>query len=414
MSENWADLSEKLQRLGLKFGLEKKPEPQNPQKMPVQQIINGRFLQTPFGEVFSADHYYAHNYIQGNAKIRPSLPIERLAKWAGLQRFEPEHYDDFIFLDTETTGLSGGTGTMAFMVGAARFGTSGLQLEQFFLQNPAEEFAMLDALAHFCEGMKAVVSYNGKAFDVPILNARFILNGMESPFEGLPHFDLLPITRRVWKARLAQCNLGNIEHHILGLERERDEVPGYLVPEIYMDYLRSGDASPLQGIFKHNENDVVSLAALFSTLNDLLENPLEQSQAYASDKVSIGRLMGSLGNEALAVQLYETGNSLGGDRYAELTALLQLAAIRKKHQDWEQAIPLWQKAADFGSVSAMLELAKHYEHKTRDYSAALSLTESALSFCKAHSDQEFSGGILNDLQKRQKRLKQKIQQKPNA
>ncbi|HSN94478.1 MAG TPA: ribonuclease H-like domain-containing protein, partial [Anaerolineaceae bacterium] len=360
---DWGDLTEKLKRLGVKLGSERLPTPALKPKYPIDKVVQGRFLETPLGAVFSSDHYYPANHQQGRSKIRPEREISRLAQWAKLERFDPADYDSFVFIDTETTGLSGGTGTMAFMVGAARFVAGNLVLEQFFLQNPAEERALLTGLSSFLGEMKAVVSYNGKAFDLPILNTRFVLNGMNNPFEGLAHFDLLPITRRVWKARLDQCNLGNIEHHILGLDRDTDEVPGYLVPEIYMDYLHSGDATPLEGIFKHNENDVVSLAALFSTINDLLEDPFGQSEAYASDHVSIGRLMGSLGDEEMAIRLYESSNALGGDRVAQTASLLRLAEIYKRRGDWKSALPLWEEAASSNALIALVELAKYYEHQ---------------------------------------------------
>jgi tetratricopeptide (TPR) repeat protein len=321
-----------------------------------------------------------------------------------LKAINLDDYDDFVFIDTETTGLSGGTGTMAFMVGVARFVEGKLVLEQFFLQNPAEEGALLTALNSFCGEMKAIVSYNGKAFDIPILNTRFVLNGMSSPFEELPHFDLLPITRRVWKARLAQCNLGNIEHHILGLDRDPDEVPGFMVPEIYMDYLHSGDATPLEGIFKHNENDVVSLAALFSTLNDLLEDPFGQSQAYASDHVSIGRLMGSLGDEEMAIKLYESGNALGGDTSAQSMALLRLADIHKRRSSWDSAKPLWEEAASIGSIAALIELAKYYEHQQKVYSLALDWTQQALALSLSTPEASQAKHLRTELLRRKKRL----------
>lgn len=297
------------------------------------------------------------------------------------------------------------------MVGAARFLNGVLELEQFFLQNPAEEQALLMALNNFCGEMKAIVSYNGKAFDLPILNTRFVLNGMSNPFEGLPHFDLLPITRRVWKARLEQCNLGNIEHHILGLDRDMDEVPGYLVPEIYMDYLHSGDATPLEGIFRHNENDVVSLAALFSTLNDLLEDPLNQSESFASDQVSIGRLMGSLGDEEMAIKLYQNGKDLGGDESAEITALLRLAEINKRRGRWQEALPLWEEAGSLNSIAAFIELAKYYEHRQKAYEIALDNTHKAFALYLGLNRINQPNYLRDELEKRKNRLENLIKKR---
>jgi len=410
---DWGDLTEKLKRMGVTLGSQRQPNSEIKRKFPVDKVVNGRFLDTQSGTVFSSDHYYPADHLQGRAKIKPNSSITRLARWARLEPLELPDYDDFVFLDTETTGLSGGTGTMAFMVGAARFVNGALALEQFFLQNPAEEQAMLMALSNFCGNMKAIVSYNGKAFDLPILNTRYILNGMNSPFDGLPHFDLLPITRRVWKARLDRCNLGNIEHHILGLDRDLDEVPGYMVPEIYMDYLHSGDAAPLEGIFRHNENDVVSLAALFSTLNDLLENPLTQGESFASDQVSIGHLLGSLGDEDMAIKLYQNGKNLGGDELTQTTALLRLAEINKHRQQWQEALPLWEEAASMGSITALVELAKYYEHQERAYDVALEKTLRAFSLSLSLKEAEQPKSLHSELLKRKARL-EKLSAKQNC
>jgi hypothetical protein len=394
--------------MGVKLGSQRESITENKRKVPVEKVVTGRFLDTLAGPVFSSGHFYPADHRQGKAKIKPDLSIARLARWSRLEPLELPDYDNFVFLDTETTGLSGGTGTMAFMVGAARFVNGALALEQFFLQNPAEEPAMLIALSNFCGDVKAIVSYNGKAFDLPILNTRFILNGMSSPFDGLPHFDLLPITRRVWKARLERCNLGNIEHHILGLDRDLDEVPGYMVPEIYMDYLHSGDATSLEGVFRHNENDVVSLAALFSTLNDLLEDPLSRGEAFASDQVSIGHLLGSLGDEELAIKLYQNGKELGNDELAQNLALLRLAGIHKRRQQWQEAILFWEEAANLGSISALIELAKYYEHQEKTYDIALEKTLKALALSLNLQGTDQTKALRSELLKRKNRLEKLI------
>ncbi len=401
---DWGDLTERLKRMGVKLGSDREPISKASRKIPIDRVVHGRFLKTPSGPVFSSDHTYPAEFRQGKAQIKPINSISRLARWAKMEPFELTDYENFVFIDTETTGLSGGTGTMAFMVGAARFINGALELEQFFLQNPAEEQALLTALSNFCGEMKAVVSYNGKAFDLPILNTRYVLNALSSPFDGLPHFDLLPITRRVWKARLDQCNLGNVEHHILGLDRDLNEVPGYLVPEIYMDYLHSGDASPLEGIFRHNENDVVSLAALFTTINDLLEDPLTQSEAYASDHISIGRLMGSLGDEEMAIKLYESGKSLGGDSSAQSNALLRLADIHKRRGNWNLAVPLWEEAASMNSLDALIELAKYYEHRVKAYDLALEKTLKAFALNLGITEAAQPKLLRKELLKRKSRL----------
>jgi len=211
---DFESLSEKLRRMGVQIGVQNPLEKTKLVRKPIEEIVPGREIQTNFGSLFSLEHSYPQSYLHGIQPLFPSKPIGGLARWARVPELSEKSLDQFIFLDTETTGLSGGTGTMAFMVGVARYQNGHLMMEQFFLRSPAEEAALLAGLEHFCDGMAAVISYNGKTFDIPILNTRYILQGFTSPFEDLPHLDLLHLTRRIWKARLEQCNLGNIEQHI--------------------------------------------------------------------------------------------------------------------------------------------------------------------------------------------------------
>ena len=199
--------------------------------------MQGHEIQTVYGNVFSANRTYAPDHFHGNIPIHPFSEKNILCQWAGASNLADNNISSFVFLDTETTGLSGGTGTIAFMIGAARVVGSQFRVEQFFLRNPAEEKAQLAALASFVEGASAIVSYNGKSFDLPIINTRYVLNRIKNPFLDFEHFDLLHIARRVWRRRLKQCNLGNIEKEILGFFRSGVDIPGYLVPEFYRDYL---------------------------------------------------------------------------------------------------------------------------------------------------------------------------------
>jgi uncharacterized protein len=148
------------------------------------------------------------------------------------------------------------------------------RLIQLFMRDPGQEQALLASLARILAPFKVIVTFNGRGFDVPLMKARHVMNGIPHPFDNLEHIDLLPVARKLWRNRLPSRALKSLEVDILQLPRTAEEVPGYLIPEMYFDYLRSGDARPLSGIFYHNGMDILSLAALFNFVNDLLVDPL--------------------------------------------------------------------------------------------------------------------------------------------
>lgn len=405
---DFESLSEKLRRMGVQIGGQKPLETPRQVRKPIETVVPGREYQTNFGSLFSLGHSYPQNYLHGRQTVFPQHPIYGLARWSRVPELEQKNLDQFIFLDTETTGLSGGTGTMAFMVGVARFRGESLAMEQFFLRSPAEEAALLAGLEEFCDGMAAVVTYNGKSFDIPILNTRYILQGFTSPFEDLPHLDLLHLTRRIWRARLEQCNLGNIEQQILQLQRDGDEVPGYLVPEYYAQYLRDGNAEPLRGIFYHNEQDVLSLAALFALFTDMLEAPTAWETPSSQDLTSLGRLLEHMGEVDGALSLYQKGAQAAESARTKLEPLLAQAKLHKRHGEYSRALPLWELAAADGSLEALEELAKYHEHSTRQLEKALAYTNQALRLLETNPDLDV---FVRDFLHRQKRLAAKLQRR---
>jgi len=405
---DFESLSEKLRRMGVQIGVQKPLETPRQARKPIETVVPGREYQTNFGSLFSLGHSYPQDYLHGRQPVLPQHPIYGLARWSRVPELEQKNLDQFIFLDTETTGLSGGTGTMAFMVGVARFRGDSLAMEQFFLRSPAEEAALLAGLEEFCDGMAAVVTYNGKSFDIPILNTRYILQGFTSPFEDLPHLDLLHLTRRIWRARLEQCNLGNIEQQILQLQRDGDEVPGYLVPEYYAQYLRDGNAEPLRGIFYHNEQDVLSLAALFALFADMLEAPTAWETPSSQDLTALGRLLEHMGEVDGALSLYQKGAQTAESARTKLEPLLAQAKLHKRHGEYSCALPLWEQAAADGSLEALEELAKYHEHSTRQLEKALAYTNQALRLLETNLDSDV---FIRDFLHRQKRLAAKLQRR---
>jgi len=407
--DNWSDLSEQLKKLGVQLGKDKPLPVPIKKNIPIESLVPGHEFDTIFGKIFSSNHQYSNQHRHGAVPLKPFTSCQVLCEWAQAAHLANSEISEFVFFDTETTGLSGGTGTIPFMIGAGRFNGDQFVLEQFFLRNPAEEKAQLAALTEFVDGAKAVVSYNGKSFDLPIINTRYILNRLSNPFDEMGHIDLLHITRRVWKRRLKQCNLGNIEKEILDFYRTDEDIPGYLVPEFYRNYIVDGDASQIAKIFYHNEVDVVSLSALFTTLAAILEDPTSENLEHAEDIYSIGRLMESLNREVLAEQLYSSSHFLSSNDEELVLSLLSRARIYKKNKKYSEALPLWMQAHKLGSIDAAIELAKYYEHITKDYQEALAITDRLMQRNKSEPTATVDNQVVKLIEHRRTRLLKKIE-----
>src|SRR5512147_2487732 len=303
-------LADKLKSLGVKTGVAELATPKPKSPYAIDSVVAGAFLPTPRGEVFVAEQIFQPDYRHGDASIVCSLPLSLISQWANDARLADLPLSRFAFLDTETSGLSGGTGTYAFMVGIARFVDDQLLLRQFFLRDPAEEPAMLEAIAQFLAPAQALVTFNGKAFDAPLLTTRYRLHHIPVPYESYSHLDLLPLARRLWRDRLESRALKYLEQHVLGLTRSSEEVPGYEIPWLYFDYLRTGDARPLAGVFYHNAMDVVAMAALLTHVNEMLQNPYEGRVEHGLDFIALGKLFEDLGHWEEAARLFEHGLEL--------------------------------------------------------------------------------------------------------
>ena len=211
-------ISDKLRSLGVKVGAQDIPPPANKLSYPIDEVIEGHLRDTPFGNTFIVETRFPIKHHQGLISIEINSPMDFMAEWVGDQRISHFNIDEYIFLDTETSGLSGGTGTFAFLIGAGRYEKDCFHLSQFFLRDPIEETAQLVALSEFVGSKQAIVTFNGKPFDIPLLNSRYTINSDISPFKSLAHIDLLPLARRLWRDRLSSRRLTELERHILGFQ----------------------------------------------------------------------------------------------------------------------------------------------------------------------------------------------------
>jgi hypothetical protein len=370
-------LSDKLKSLGVKTG-NTLPAPTKPDSLSIDSVVAGSFLPTPRGEVFAAEQTYPKDFIYGSSPLLSSFPLSFVSQWAGDHQISNLPITKFAFLDTETSGLSGGTGTYAFLVGVARFIGDQFVLRQFFMRDPAEEPALLEGIAKFLAPCDALVTFNGKAFDAPLLRTRYKLHDMPCPFTDYSHLDLLPLARRLWRDRLESRALKYLEEYVLGLTRSSEEVPGYEIPWLYFDYLRTQDARPLAGVFYHNAMDVVAMTALLAHMNDMLENPFDGKVQHGLDFIALGKLFEDLGHWDEAARLFERGLESGLNESDFGVAVKRLSILQKKRGDVGEAIRLWESAAKRGHLYAFIELAKHFEHKERDVKSALKWAKSAL------------------------------------
>ena len=372
-------LSDKLKSLGVKMGPGPAPPPRPRAVCPIEQAVPGRVQATPHGETFVVETDYPCERRHG--PLRVTAPPQIIAEWARDPRLTALEPDTFAFLDTETTGLAGGAGTYAFLVGVGRCDGDRFRVTQVFMRDPAEEPALLAALSEFLRPCAALVTFNGKAFDAPLLNARGVVNRLPLPLTSLAHLDLLPLARRLWRDRLPSRALGCLETQILGVTRTGENVEGWMIPELYFDYLRTGDARPLKGVFYHNAMDVLAMAALFGHVARLLDDPLNVREGL--DTVAMGRLLEDLGHLEAAAQLYERGLRRDLPEPVRGDAVRRLSSVRRRTGDLPAAVQLWREAARSREVYAHVELAKFYEHRQRDYREAERWACAALTLVEA-------------------------------
>lgn len=363
-------LADKLKSLGVKTANSLQTPPKVDSHT-IESVVAGSVHSTPRGDAFVSEQIFSEDYLHGGVSPYSPFPLSFISQWANDSRIADMPVHKFAFLDTETSGVSGGTGTLAFLVGVARFIDDKLVLKQFFLRDPSEEPAMLEALIHFLAPCEGLVTFNGKSFDAPLLVTRYKMHRIPLPFKDYAHIDLLPLARRLWRDRLPSRALKYLEEHVLGFTRSSEEVPGYEVPWLYFDYLRTGDARPLSGVFYHNAMDVVAMAALLGHVSELLADPYNGRVEHGLDFIALGKLYEDLGHWDEAARLFERGLEIGLEEADFGVAVKRISALQKKRGDLNQAVRLWEEAAAKGHIYAHIELAKYYEHKLRDVTSSI-------------------------------------------
>lgn len=272
------------------------------------------------------------------------------------------------FIDTETTGLAGGSGTVAFLIGLGYVSGGKFTVEQFFMEDYDVEGEMLARLCRKLQGFDWLVTFNGKCFDTPLIASRAVINRIAQPLDDMVQVDLLHAARRIYKKRLRQCNLQNLEREVLGQEREHD-VPGSLVPVMFFEYLRTGDFEPMRMVLEHNRRDIVSLLTLLCRLCYAVKQP--EALGHASDIYSCGRLNERMGRLDEAERCYQ----LAGEE-----SLKDLSLLLRRQGRHAEAAEIWLKMRASGGFGlfANMELAKYYEHQASDFGKALDIVDETM------------------------------------
>jgi uncharacterized protein YprB with RNaseH-like and TPR domain len=320
--------------------------------------------------------------------------------------------EQWLFLDTETTGLAGGTGTYAFLVGLAWWDAGGLQVEQFFMRDLDEEHSLLLELSERMSKRSVLVTFNGKSFDWPLLETRYRMTRAIAACTPKLHLDLLHPARQLWRPRLGSVRLKELERHVLGDENRalewsrQDDIDSSLIPQLYFDYLRGGPAEPLAGVFRHNQMDLRGLAALAGKILTLFDSghgfpdAAHHSTHNPLDLYGLSRLMQRRAEPVRARELYETALRSGLPRDVERLAQRELAQLAKREQDYTRATSLWEelrqastsakrkksavtledaRKALEAAIEASEQLAIYYEHRAKQPHRAAELTSQAIA-----------------------------------
>lgn len=374
------ELRRRLSRLGVATGQSFTPRPR-PAAQPIEQLVQGTIFDTEHGPSFRVVRVFTPDTQHGSCLLADwlSQTPDTITHMGADDSFRRADVRRFVFLDTETTGLGSGTGTFAFLVGIGYFNDQDqFEVHQFFLRDPGEELAMLALLHEAVWPDGALVTFNGRSFDIPLLADRYVMSRMRSHVSRLPNLDLLHPARKLWKRRLTSCRLSALEADILGLQRTHEDVPGHLIPYLYRQYLQNGDGQEMVRVLYHNEQDILSMVSLAVALCRAFERP-EAPSLPIEDRISLARWYQQRSMLAEAETAYRAALEEAPDEATRYDALTGLAAMLKRAGRSAEAIPLWEYVADLRlDISGHEELAKYYEWQAADPQQALGWTEAGM------------------------------------
>jgi len=379
--EQLAILRRRIAKIDQKYA---KPAPQRPlaaPKPPPTTHLPFDEVETQHGRHYETEKLYERHRRHGSVGIADleDLSGDLLDTISnGLIRGVPPA--KWCFLDTETTGLAGGSGTYAFLIGVGRITPQGFRVRQFFMREFGEEASQLSALHEHLKQFEVLITYNGRTFDQPLLETRFRMVRQRPPFAALEHLDLLFGARRLWNLRFDSCRLVDLENQILGVERHGD-LPGEMIPYFYFEYLRTHEIFRLMPIFHHNAVDILTLACLTAIVPRAFHSPDQAQFSHAAEMVGLARWWRQADQHENALALFR--QALDRELPDELLfrTMWDIAALEKKLGREHAALPMLTDLASARNpwrASAFTELAKYYEHRERNYAMALEMARNAL------------------------------------
>ena len=288
--------------------------------------------------------------------------------------------EKWCFLDTETTGLAGGSGTYAFLIGVGRITPQGFRVRQFFMRDFGEETSQLSALTEHLKQFEVLITYNGRTYDQPLLETRFRMVRQRPPFSSLEHLDLLFGARRLWNLRFDSCRLVELENEVLGVERQGD-LPGELIPYVYFEYVRTQEIFRLMPVFHHNAIDILTLACLTAIVPRAFYAPDKAEFAHGAEMVGLARWWRQAEQHENALALFRQAIEKNLSDELLFRTLWDIAALEKKLGREDAALPVLTDLASSRNpwrAAAFVELAKYYERRERNYALALEMTRSAM------------------------------------
>ena len=384
LQQQLAVLRRKIERIDRKYAgaapaAGGSPQPAAPH-YPAGEVIDGEVVETPAGRHFQTVKLWERHHRHGSLDIidLQQLPEDLLGALSNGD-CTPSPVRRWAFLDTETTGLAGGTGTYAFLIGVGSVSDEGFRVRQFFMRDYSEEPSLLEALSGHLSQFDVLVTYNGKTYDQPLLETRYRMCRMKPPFARMQHLDLLHGARRLWRLRLDSCRLVDLENQILGVEREGD-VAGELIPFLYFEYLRTQQAFRLIPVFHHNAIDILTTACLTAIVPWAFRDPAAARVSHGADLVGIARWLASNGEREQALGLMRRAVEIGLPDALLFRTLWDTAALEKKLGRNDAALAVLAELAQSPNpyqAPALEALAKHYEHREKNYARAIELVTAA-------------------------------------
>jgi len=373
---------------------------------PIEQLVRGEVVSTPEGETFRTEEVFPPHFQYGEMTLTeihdlPTYPAHLLLKDERLKELD---FRKALFLDTETTGLSGGTGTFAFMIGLGFFRGEGFVIQQLFMRDYSEERAALSLLQEMLTSYQFLVTFNGRHYDIPLLETRMILSRKRSKLREMPNFDLLYPSRKIWKGAYENCRLVTLESRLLGMERE-DDIPSEWIPSLYFDYLQTGDARRIRRVFYHNRMDILTMVALAGRIHLIYHDPQAARPRRGVEHFSLGRLFWDHGERQKALPCFEMALKRCDDELAwDVMKWFSMALKRTGEQ--ERAKSLWEAMMSWPyrkDSHPYIELAKYYEHRLKEFEKAIAYVDEAIALTPSDRVRE-----IQLLQKRRQRLLEKV------